>query len=93
MRNLEAACRRILGHSRWDGKFSHLSPSQIMEACAMLDEGWDPQIVEEAVFILRRYYWFREIGIKIPPWELEDEHWKQLIAAAPWGRVLQGALF
>ncbi len=84
-RNLEAACRRILGQAKWDGKFTHLSPGQIMEACTMLEAGWDPQIVEEAVFTLRRYYWFRKIGIRVAPWELQDEHWRRLVAEAPWG--------
>lgn len=93
MQNLEAACRRILGRARWETSFEQLSPGQLMEACAMLEEGWDPQIVEEAVFILQRYFWFKMIGITVPPWELRDEHWRQLISAAPWGRVQQGALF
>lgn len=84
-RNLETTCRRILGQAKWDGRFTHLSPGQIMEACAMLDEGWPPDIVEEAVFILRRYFWFKQVGIEVAPWGLREEHWAELITRAPWG--------
>lgn len=85
-RNLEAACRRILGQAKWDGKFTHLSPGQIME-------GWPPDIVEEAVFILRRYFWFKQVGFEVAPWGLREEHWAELITRAPWGKVQQLSLF
>jgi hypothetical protein len=52
---LEAVCRRISGGAA--GRYhedSHITPSQYVEACAMLDEGCPPGLMEEAVWRLEQ---------------------------------------
>ena len=82
---MEAVCRRISGGAagryREDG---HVTPGQYMEACAMLDEGCPPGLMEEAVWRLERMVWFRQAGIMAQPWDLTGADVECLECAAPW---------
>ena len=81
---LEAACIRLLGRARWETTET-LSPSQVMEGVAMLQEGLAVEITAEAVRILLRWEWFRQAGLASkPPWEIVASDWETLARIAPW---------
>lgn len=84
MSDLETACRRILGQAKWQTTEA-LTPSQLMEAVAILrEEVLAVEAVAQAVKTLQSWGWFREAGIIKPPWDVTEDDWARLVALAPW---------
>lgn len=82
---MEAVCRRISGGAaRRYHEDGHVTPGQYMEACAMLDEGCPPGLMEEAVWRLERIAWFRQAGIMAEPWDLTGADVERLTRVEPW---------
>lgn len=80
---LEAACRRIGGDGKHGPDYSP-APGAYVEAVWMLDEGWPPSVVEDAVWRLQRVAWMHRIGILTPPWEWTRADILALTRRAPW---------
>jgi len=82
---MEAVCRRISGGAaRRYHEDSYVPLGQYVEACAMLDEGCPPGLIEEAVWRLERIAWFRQAGIMAEPWDLTSADVEHLERVAPW---------
>lgn len=79
---LEEVCRTLLG--KRDRPGDHLSPTAMVHATELLDQGSPVYIVEEAVDILNRWGWFRAAGITCEPWEVGPDEWRRVSEAKPW---------
>lgn len=80
---MEQVIRRIAGDGKFSGTYQP-APGAFMEAIELLNEGADPDLVEESVWRLTRVAWMHRIGVTCPPWEWTSDHVDELIRRAPW---------
>lgn len=80
---MQGLCLKLLGQSKW-ATMETLTPSQISYAIDLLDE-FPTEMVNDAVWIMCRWGWFRQAGLATkPPWEITQDDVSRLVYLAPW---------